>query len=101
MANYMKKSAAGSKTPAVVGNTETGWGDDEGCPEIPKRRELLIEAIQAFRAALKKDASPNKTTVGNLVQLLKLHKELVREDEKPTHIELIWNEIDEELCADD
>ena len=80
-------------------NNEAEWKDD--AERIPKRRDLLIEAIQAFRSALKTDASPNKTTVGNLMQLLKLHKELVSEEEKPTHIELIWNELDEELYGDD
>jgi hypothetical protein len=90
-------------TPADVEIIEAEWRDeaDEADQEIPKRRDLLIEAIKAFRAALKTDASPNKTMVGNLMQLLKLHKELVREEEKPTHIELIWNEVDEGLYGDD
>ena len=81
---------------------EAEWSEDgdESADGIPRMRDLLLETIQAFRANLKKE-TPNNTTVGHLLQLMKLHKELLEEDETPTHIELIWNEVDEGLYGDD
>ena len=47
------------------------------------------------------ESEPSRTTVGNLVQLLKLHKELMEDEEKvPTEIQQVWHETEEELFAE-
>ncbi|MEZ5365142.1 MAG: hypothetical protein R2748_23150 [Bryobacterales bacterium] len=44
-----------------------------------------------------KTDKPNSTTVGIPAATDEGNKELLEEDEKPTHIELIWNDLEDEL----
>ncbi len=104
MATKTTNPAASEETPAVPEkDIEAEWSEEgeEFDPKLPPRRDLLVEAIRIVRAALVDEKPPTRTTVGNLVQLLKLHKDLIREEETPTHIQLIWNEVDEALYGDD
>lgn len=98
MAKKAAKKTRTRKTTEQTERVEAEWsnGGEEAGQDVPKRRDLLLETIQAFRSSLKTD-KPNSTTVGHLLQLMKLHKELLEEDEKPTHIELIWNDLEDEL----
>jgi hypothetical protein len=87
-----------------LGNSnEVEWSEGVNEPEheLPRRRELLLEALRLVREAMNREETPSRTTVGNLVQLIKLHKEIVEEEEVPTEIQLIWNEVDEELYEKD
>ena len=77
--------------------TESQASATEETEELPRREELLIEAIRLVRKALSEEVTPTRNTIGNLVQLLKLHKELMVEDETPTEVELVWTEVDETL----
>jgi hypothetical protein len=98
MAKKAATTTVKPKAPMEIEIVEAEWsnkGDKHG-QRLPKRRDLLMETIQAFRKSLKTD-KPNSTTVGHLLQLMKLYKELIDEDEKPTHIQLIWNDLEEEL----
>jgi hypothetical protein len=104
----------GQKTPKTAGSDasppaadqkveEAEWSEtqDGEEPETPRRRDLLEEAIRSVRTALRKEETPSRTSIANLVQLLRLHKELIQEEETPTHIQLVWNEVDEGMYGDD
>lgn len=80
--------------------TECKGSEAEEQVALPRREELLIEAIRLVRKALNEEATPTRNTIGNLVQLIKLHKEIMIEDETPTEVELIWREVDETLFAE-
>lgn len=90
----VKTTATPSKAAGEREIIEAEWYEDGG--EMPERRDLLRETIQAFRRSLK-TSTPNSTTVGHLLQLMKLYKELIDEHEKPTHIQLIWNDLEDEV----
>ena len=79
------------------GETESQTSATEETEGLPRREELLIEAIRLVRKALSEEVTPTRNTIGNLVQLLKLHKELMVEEETPTEVELVWTEVDETL----
>jgi hypothetical protein len=83
--------------PPAEKQGEGRWTDQE----MPLRRDLLLEAIRAIRTAIQSEKGLSGSAVGHLVQLLKLHKELVEEEDRPAKIQLIWNEVDEEYCDDD
>ena len=104
MARRTSKKAA-TKEISVAAQAETvenEWSDGDGNDEeIPGRLDLLAEAIRVVRAAIKTERAPTRTSIGNLVQLLKLHKEMIQEEERPTHIQLVWNEVDQELYGND
>jgi hypothetical protein len=88
--------------PAVETQAGGEWPKNEGEVELPPRREILIDAIRRVRAALAEETPPSRGTIGNLVQLLKLHKELGAEEIPPAEIRLIWNDIeDEEMSSSD
>ena len=93
--------AADHDTDQRVSEVEWSGSEVEVIERLPGRGELLVEAIRLVRAALRKEETPTRASVGNLVQLLKLQKELESEEQMPTEVQLVWNEIDEELFADD
>jgi len=81
-------------------DTEWTGGEDEDWERLPRREELLIEAIRLVRKALNDEETPSRTTIGNLVQLIKLHKDIMAEDETPTEVELVWTEVEEPLFSE-
>ncbi len=50
-----------------------------------------------MRKALKDEQTPTRNTIGNLVQLIKLHKEIMKEEPEAMDVRLIWKEVDESL----
>lgn len=113
-----KKKASGASGPTEEERLDAGPGSDsvsaeaeerKGCSAKAKpgkkqsgpakpisRKELLEGALERVRKELDSDGALKTGVIGNLVQLLKLERELVDEDNVPHEIRVLWEEINGE-----
>lgn len=59
-------------------------------------QELMQEALRKVRQTIRESKEISKDTMNNLVQLLKLHREMGIEDQAPREIRVLWEKIDPE-----
>ena len=67
-------------------------GDERGGKKI-SRKDPLEKAIERVKEKLDKDTDLSSGVIGNLVQLLKLDRDLVDEQEVVKEIRVLWEEI--------
>lgn len=90
MARTTGKSAravAKEQADEVEGRVEMGASADAGATKRPggrarrlKRKAVIDDAVRLVYERLRSESSPSKETVANLVQLLKIHKEIAEEE---------------------
>ena len=66
---------------------------EEGEKKKISRKDLLEKAIERVKEKLDKDTDLSSGVIGNLVQLLKLDRDLVDEQEVVKEIRVLWEEI--------
>ena len=89
---------AGGETDGEGGPEDTEEAstptDDGGCEKKKiSRKDLLEKAIQRVKDKLDKDKDLSPGIIGNVVQLLKLDRDLVDDEEVVKEIRVLWEEI--------
>jgi len=90
-------TAATSK--ARGGKTEAGRKSKGKGPGKASRRKLLESALERVRRKLESEEEPTHSTIGNLVQLLKLDRDWTDDDETPHEIRVLWQETNGESSS--
>jgi len=79
---------------------KTGRSEAKQTQDDVSRREVFYEALDRVRKALDTEEKPSTSTIGNLVQLLKLHKDIAAEEELPHEIRVLWQETHDDPSND-
>lgn len=92
-----KKGAAQPKPLNEASNKEGAKEDsEESDGQKLSRREIVDRALDKMGKIFEGEDTPTKETVANLVQILKLHKDLVEEEDVPKEIRVLWPGWNEE-----
>lgn len=92
----VKKAAAKDRSPR--GATRRSPAKQK--QDDVSRKEVFYEALDRVRKALDTEEKPSTSTIGNLVQLLKLHKDIAAEEELPHEIRVLWQETSDDPLND-
>ncbi len=88
-----RDSASGlEKTTEALRPTDGDW---RGGKKI-SRKDLLEKAIERVKEKLDRDRDLSPGVIGNVVQLLKLNRDLVDDEEVVKEIRVLWEEINED-----
>ena len=66
---------------------------EEGGKKKISRKDLLEKAIERVKEKLDKDKDLSPGIIGNVVQLLKLDRDLVDDEEVVKEIRVLWEEM--------
>ena len=108
-ATAVDKASTRKKSPRTTRNKkkETAKPEEskemQSAPEEQKvsRRDLLDKALRAVEDQLNSEKKPSTATIGNLVRLIKLDRDLGKDEDVPQEITVLWEETEEEEDEED
>lgn len=94
-----KQQTAARTSGTKPGKASTAKSRHRG--KAPSERQLVERALRQVKKQLDTEDDLQPSTIGVLEKLLKMHRDLVEEEEMPQEIRVLWQEINGESSSEE